>query len=122
MSKRNISLVIAGAVLASAYGSVALGQSQSTLAGPEPVLSFRATGDTMRIRVHTGGCTSAENFSLAVERLSGLAQVTLTRQVPDNCKGNFPEGTEITFSYDAAGLDRADAIRLTNQLVSRPPR
>jgi hypothetical protein len=121
MSKRNLGLLIAGAVMASAFAHGASAQSPSARMSEEPVLAFRATGDGLRFRVQTGGCTSAQNFQLGVQRSSGQAQLTLTRVVPDSCKGDFPEGTEITFSYDAAGIDRADAIQLMNRLVTYGP-
>jgi len=125
MPKSGLRLVAISAILTSAFGSVAWAQSQSakpTYTAQETVLSFRATGDTLRFRVPTGGCTSAEDFNLSVARTNGQAQVTLTRLVPDNCKGEFPGGTEITFRYDAIGLDRSDAVRLMNRVDTRRPR
>jgi len=82
----------------------------------ESVLDFRATGTELVFRVHSGGCTEAKHFQLDVKRREGRAEITLTRLVPDNCKGEFPEGIEITFRYAAAGLDRADVIRLVNPI------
>ena len=80
----------------------------------EMVLAFRATGTQLVFCVVSGGCTETEHFKLDVRRRSGKAEVTLTRLVPDNCKGNFPDGTEIKFSYAKIGLDRNDVIRLCN--------
>ena len=65
-------------------------------------------------QVFSGGCTETEHFHLGVSRRNGKAEVTLTRIVPDNCKGDFPDGTEIRFSYAKIGLDRNDVIRLCN--------
>ena len=80
----------------------------------EPVLAFHTTGTQLVFRVFSGGCTETEHFHLDVRRRNGKAEVTLTRIVPDNCKGDFPDGTEIRFSYAKIGLDRNDVIRLCN--------
>jgi hypothetical protein len=80
----------------------------------EPVLAFRTTGTQLVFRVFSGGCTETEHFHLDVRRRNGQAEVTLTRIVPDNCKGDFPDGTEIRFSYAKIDLDRNDVIRLRN--------
>ena len=124
MTKSMFRLAATSAILASAFGSVAWAQSQAeaTRTAQDTVMSFRATGDALQFRVPTGGCTSADDFTLAIDRSAGQAQVTLTRQTPDNCKGNFPEGTEITISRSAAGLGGAEAVRLMNQLDTRAPR
>jgi hypothetical protein len=82
----------------------------------ESVLAFRATGELLLFRVSSGGCTIADHFRLGVKRRNGRVELTLTRLVPDICKGDFPNGTEIAFSYDAAGLDRTDVIRLLNPI------
>ncbi|MCC6889209.1 MAG: hypothetical protein IT536_11805 [Hyphomicrobiales bacterium] len=65
-------------------------------------------------RVFSGGCTEAEHFHLGVRRRNGQVEVTLIRLIPDNCKGDFPQGTEIRFDYAKIGLDRDDVIRLCN--------
>jgi hypothetical protein len=83
----------------------------------EPVLAFRATGKVLWFRVHTGGCTLADHFRLHVERKGGCAEVSLLRLIPDTCKGDFPNGTEITFSYESAGLERDEVVRLTNPIL-----
>jgi hypothetical protein len=85
----------------------------------ESILEFRATGELLQFRVYSGGCTQAEHFHVRVERRDGQAELTLIRLVPDNCKGHFPQGTEISFGYDTVGLDRTDAIRLVNPIQSR---
>ena len=43
--------------------------------------------------------------------------MTLVRVVPDNCKGDFPEGTEIAISYEAAGVQRAEQVQLMNRVA-----
>jgi hypothetical protein len=115
MFTRKTGLTIAAAVVASAFGTAAVAQSEA--ARSETVLSFRDTGDTLRVRVATGGCTSANDFNFNVDRSGGRAQVTLVRVVPDNCKGNFPEGTEIAISYEAAGVQRAEQVQLMNRVA-----
>lgn len=117
MSKCKAGLMIAAAVAATALGSAAFAQSE--LVRSEAVLSFRTTGDELRVRVGTGGCTTASDFSVNVERVRGQANVTLTRVVPDNCKGHFPEGTEVAFSYEAAGVQPNERVQLMNRVSPR---
>ena len=111
---RKAGLTIAAAVVAAAFGTAAVAQSEATRS--ETVLGFRATGDTLRVRVSTGGCTSANDFNVNVDRSGGQAQVTV-RVVPDNCKGDFPEGTEIAISYETAGVQRAEQVQLMNRVA-----
>ena len=100
-------------------GACAIGPgAQSEAARSETVLGFRATGDTLRVRVSTGGCTTANDFNVNVDRSGGQAQVTLVRVAPDNCKGDFPEGTEIAISYEAAGVGRAERVQLMNRVAT----
>src|SRR5690348_8389879 len=99
MSKRKLGFVTLAAVAASAFGAAAWAQTLQPAGIAEPVLAFRTTGDAMTVRVQTGGCTSARDFHVGVERSNGEAHVTLTRMEPDNCKGFFPEGTELSFNY-----------------------
>jgi hypothetical protein len=83
-------------------------------AGPEPVLSFQATGQALVFRVETGGCTIASDFHVDVQRSGRDVSVSLDRQRPDHCKGWFPEGVEIAIPYGDVGLQAADRIRLVN--------
>ena len=70
----------------------------------------------LRVRVSTGGCTTANDFNVNVERYGSQANVTLVRVTPDNCKGNFPEGVEIAISYQAAGIERPEQVQLMNRV------
>jgi hypothetical protein len=125
MSNRKAGFTIAAAVVTAAFSAAAFAQSdpartglaQSGPARSEAVLAFRDTGDSLRIRVSTGGCTTANDFNVNVDRSRGQAHVTLVRVVPDNCKGDFPEGTEIAFSYEAAGVQPAERVQLMNRVA-----
>lgn len=125
MATRKTGWTVATAAAVAAFGASAFAQSdagrtgfaQSEPAHSEVVLGFRATGDSLRVRVSTGGCTTANDFSFNVERSSGQAHLTVVRVVPDNCKGDFPEGTEIAFSYEAAGVNPAEHVRLMNRVA-----
>ncbi len=87
-------------------------------AGPESVLAFHATGQALVFRVETGGCTTAGDFHVDVQRSGREVSVSLDRQRPDHCKGWFPEGTEIAIPYGDVGLRAADRIRLVNAVTS----
>jgi hypothetical protein len=116
MLTRKAGLMIAAAVVAAAFSTAAGAQSEA--ARSETVLGFRATGDTLQVRVSSGGCTTANDFTVNVDRSGGQAQVTLVRIVPDNCKGDFPEGTEIAISREAAGVEHAERVQLMNRVAT----
>ena len=85
----------------------------------DTVMAFRATGQELVFRVPTGGCTSAEDFRVEVERSDHDVSLSLARQRPDDCKGRFPAGIEISIPYGDVGLQTADRIRLVNAVVSQ---
>jgi hypothetical protein len=72
-------------------------------------------GETLRFRVATGGCTSAEDFDLQVSRKDRHSVITLYRLRADECKGFFPEGVEIFFDSDQLGLGSDSLIVIENQ-------
>lgn len=81
---------------------------------PEVVLSFRATGHELVFRVPTGGCTTVGDFHVDVLRSGHEVSLSLARQRPDDCKGRFPAGIEISIPYGDIGLQTSDRIRLVN--------
>ena len=80
-------------------------------------MSFRATGQQLVFRVPTGGCTSAGDFRVDVQRSGHDVRLSLARQRLDPCKGWFPEGVEISIPYGDVGLQRADRVRLASNVV-----
>lgn len=87
---------------------------------PEVVLSFRATGQELVFRVPTGGCTSVGDFHVDVLRSGHEVSLSLARQRPDDCKGRFPAGIEISIPYGDVGLQTTDRIRLVNSVQAKP--
>jgi hypothetical protein len=84
---------------------------------PEAIMAFRTTGHELVFRVPTGGCTTAQDFRVDVQRSGHDVRLSLARQRPDDCKGRFPAGIEITIPYGDVGLQTADRIRLVNSVV-----
>jgi hypothetical protein len=82
----------------------------------EAVMAFRATGQELVFRVPTGGCTTAQDFRVDVQRSGRDVSLSLARQRPDDCKGRFPAGIEISIPYGDVGLQTADRIRLVNSV------
>lgn len=82
-------------------------------------MSFRANGQGLVFRVPTGGCTTAGDFHVDVQRSGREVNLSLARQRPDPCKGRFPAGIEISIPYGDVGLQAADRIQLVNAVV--PP-
>jgi hypothetical protein len=79
-------------------------------------MAFRATGQELVFRVPTGGCTTVGDFRVDVRRSGHDVSLSLARQRPDDCKGRFPAGVEISIPYGDVGLQTADRIRLVNSV------
>jgi hypothetical protein len=114
-----LALTLALPVLAVPHAPAAAQWGAGRQVAPETVMAFRATGQELVFRVPTGGCTTAGDFRLDVQRSGSAVSVSFARQRPDHCKGRFPEGIEIAIPYGDVGLQAADRIRLLNAVV--PP-
>jgi hypothetical protein len=64
----------------------------------------RLTTAGIEVNVPTGGCTRRSDFSIEAVRTDGRASVVIRRRVPDECKGHFPAGTWIRFTWKELGL------------------
>ena len=74
--------------------------------------------DSLEIHVATGGCTSANDFEIDVNKgTTGKPPylVTIKRIKPDNCKGIFPEGVKVSFDRKKLGLDGLVEFTVTNK-------
>jgi hypothetical protein len=93
--------LLASSVLLLALSSQLLAQSQPIDGSPssaQPLLKerpIRVLPDGLSINVQTGGCTDKQDFRLGTDA-NGIA---LLRQTPDTCKGWFPQGKWIDFTW-----------------------
>ena len=58
--------------------------------------------EQVEINVPTNGCTGKDSFSVKVDE---AGKVELRRVEPDHCKGWFPSGEWVTYSWSELGLD-----------------
>ena len=80
------------------------------------LIAARTGPDGVVFTVPTGGCTSRADFRVAVRREAGEAAITLHRLTPDACKGYFPAGVEIAYSWAELGLPPGSAPRIANRI------
>lgn len=84
---------------------------------PDTILGFRTDGRSLVFRVATHGCTHKRDFIIDVVR-PGASQVALTlrRLNPDECKGFFPRGEEISFTREEVGVPCDAEVLVRNPL------
>ena len=93
--------LLASSALLLALSSQLLAQSQPSDGAPSPTQPlpkerpFRVLPDGLSINVQTGGCTDKQDFRLGTDATG----ITLLRQTPDVCKGWFPHGKWIDFTW-----------------------
>ena len=76
----------------------------------ETLLAAETTEAGLSLKVRTGGCTKKEDFEITAKPSAAGAEITARRIKPDDCKGNFPGGTVLQFSW--ADLKLAPGTRL----------
>ena len=88
-------------------------------AGPQliPVLSWRDTGEEVRIRVPSNGCTTKDSFYPEVtgSAAGGWAfDLALIRVHADDCRAMLPTGVELSWTKDELGLPDGAELRVIN--------
>jgi hypothetical protein len=90
---------------------------QATLA---EVLAFEPTQAGISVTVPTGGCTKKADFEVnSRQPVPGTAQVEFKRLKPDACKGNFPDGIKLTFSWDDLKLPAGTKLTVANPMAGQ---
>jgi hypothetical protein len=118
MSYLKCCMLIAAAVL--------LPLGQWARAEPAPLaelLAAEATKDGLTLTVPTGGCTKKSDFELTSSPVkNGAAVIEVRRPTPDTCKGNFPDGLKLAFSWAELKLPEHTKISVKNPVENaRPP-
>ena len=91
----------------------------------ESVIGVKIEKDELRVVVATGGCTEKPDFDVRIDRGNRPGQATfiaLTRLRPDNCKGFFPGGKEISYKPSEFGVETTSGLILLNPIVVSPTR
>jgi hypothetical protein len=98
-------------------------RARAELAPLAELLAAEATEDGLTLTVPTGGCTKKSDFELTSSPAkNGAAVVEVRRLTPDVCKGNFPDGLKLSFSWAELKLPEHTKISVKNPVESlRPP-
>jgi hypothetical protein len=84
---------------------------------PERIISAEPTPAGIAVTVQTGGCTKKADFEVSAGPVSnGKATVELHRTKPDTCKGNFPDGLKLQYSWAELNLPQGTQLSVTNPL------
>jgi|SRR5208337_3676963 len=106
-------------VLISAAMSPSFVQSvQAEPAVLEKLLAVKFTKMGVTLTVWTGGCTKKSDFEIMSRRLKKrVVSIEVRRLAPDVCKGNFPDGVKLLFSWSELRAPNRTKILLRNPIV-----
>ncbi len=85
------------------------------------IMAAEQTDSGISVTVPTGGCTKKADFEVSASPVStGAAQVEIRRLKRDYCKGNFPDGLKVLFTWDDLKLAAGTKVTITNLAASQP--
>ncbi len=86
----------------------------------EEVLAVEPTTEGIAVTVPTGGCTEKSDFEVSSSPIqNGQASIEFRRLYRDTCKGFFPEGLKLQFTW--ADLKLPEGTKLTVKNPIEPP-
>jgi hypothetical protein len=87
--------------------------------GVEVLMGAQIHQNSVKILVHTGGCTWKESFIIKknYNALSDSTAVTFVRVIPDNCEAYIPQGRVLTFSREELRLRANSKLTLANPIL-----
>ncbi len=92
----------------------------ATPSPPEELIAAEPTTAGITITVPTGGCTSKDDFEVSSSPLKdGQASLEFHRLFRDTCKGNFPDGLKLQFTWAELKLPEGTKLSVKNPL--EPP-
>ena len=81
----------------------------------ERIVSAEPTPAGIAVTVPTGGCTKKADFDVSSSPVSGgKATVELRRTKPDTCKGNFPDGLKLQYTWTELNLPEGTQLSVKN--------
>lgn len=84
------------------------------------VISSEANDTGVNITVPTGGCTSKADFEVSTHPgTGGVTDVQIRRLKPDRCKGNFPAGIKLQFTWGDLKVPAGTRLAVTNPVEAR---
>lgn len=86
--------------------------------GTEVLMGAQIIGRSVKILVHSGGCTWKESFSIkkSFNPRQNSTDITFVRIIPDYCEGFFPEGRVISFSLGDLRIRDGQSFSITNPI------
>ena len=82
---------------------------------PLRLLGVPVVEDGLSFQVPTGGCTSKSSLQVRLQATNpGPVEIELVRVVPDECKGLFPEGINVVFTWTELGAARDRGAKILN--------
>jgi len=83
----------------------------------EVVMGYMIDRAGISFQVYDGGCTQPEDFYLKIDKSSGKeTRLALYRKGIDFCKAFFPYGRMIKYEYNAIGISKNEAFKITNPI------
>jgi len=101
-------------VLLSTSGAMAEGAPLAELKAAE------TTGAGISVTVATGGCTEKSDFEAGAQPAAkGAANVEIRRLKRDDCKGNFPAGLKLLFTWNELKLPAGTKLHVKNPMETK---
>ncbi len=106
---RPFALALSLTLLAASGGSSGASQDLDRIVSAEP----SPTG--IAVTVPTGGCTKKADFEVSSSPAgAGKATIELHRTKPDTCKGNFPDGLKLQYTWAELNLPEGTQLSVKN--------
>jgi hypothetical protein len=82
------------------------------------LVAAEPTDAGINVTVPTGGCTKKADFETAAQPSGqGAAKIEIRRLKSDYCKGNFPDGLKLLFTWDDLKLPAGTKLKLANPVA-----
>ncbi len=83
------------------------------------IVAAEPTDAGINVTVPTGGCTKKADFQVASQPAAkGEARIEIHRLKSDYCKGNFPDGLKLLFTWDDLKLPAGTKLKLGNAVAT----
>ncbi len=96
--------------------------TQLTMAAPlADLISAEPAEGGLSVTVPTGGCTAKTDFEVSAQPAPhGAARIEIRRLKDDNCKGNFPAGLKLLFTWSDLKLPSGTRLIVKNLQPQNP--
>ena len=85
------------------------------------LIAVQPTDAGINVTVPTGGCTKKADFEVTAHQASQAeAKIEIRRLKRDDCKGNFPDGLKLSFTWDDLKLPAGTKLTVANPGANAP--